>query len=52
MVMCTVGRLSRSWIYGSRGGFTSNEVDYGGRGGGTVGMEVLGSVGAKRQHFG
>ncbi|KAL0726439.1 hypothetical protein Bca4012_022532 [Brassica carinata] len=37
--------LEKPESYGSRGGSTSNEVDYGGGGGGTVGMEILGRVG-------
>ncbi|KAF8097031.1 hypothetical protein N665_0296s0014 [Sinapis alba] len=36
--------LEKPEVYGSRGGSTSNEVDYGGGGGGTVAMEVLGHV--------
>uniref|UniRef100_A0A0D3A2F5 Uncharacterized protein n=1 Tax=Brassica oleracea var. oleracea TaxID=109376 RepID=A0A0D3A2F5_BRAOL len=35
--------LEKLEINGSRGGFTSNEVDYGGRGGGTGGMEGEGN---------
>ncbi|KAH0940840.1 hypothetical protein HID58_000477 [Brassica napus] len=37
--------LEKPEVYGSRGGTTSNEVDYGGGGGGMVAMEVLGRVG-------
>ena len=37
--------LEKPEVYGSRGGSTSNEVDYGGGGGGMVAMEVLGRVG-------
>ncbi|KAJ0251957.1 Glycine-rich protein [Hirschfeldia incana] len=37
--------LEKPEVYGSRGGSTSNEVDYGGGGGGMVGMEILGRVG-------
>ncbi|WZZ24029.1 hypothetical protein YC2023_007430 [Brassica napus] len=37
--------LEKPEVYGSRGGSTSNEVDYGGGGGGMVAMEVLGHVG-------
>uniref|UniRef100_A0A1J3JZJ4 DUF8003 domain-containing protein n=1 Tax=Noccaea caerulescens TaxID=107243 RepID=A0A1J3JZJ4_NOCCA len=36
--------LEKPEIYGSRGGSTSNEVDYGGGGGGTVAIEILGYV--------
>ncbi|KAG2238823.1 hypothetical protein Bca52824_091893 [Brassica carinata] len=37
--------LEKPESYGSRGGSTSNEVDYGGGGGGKVAMEVVGCVG-------
>ncbi|XP_056865906.1 uncharacterized protein LOC130511961 [Raphanus sativus] len=37
--------LEKPEVYGSRGGSTSNEVDYGGGGGGKVAMEVVGCVG-------
>lgn len=36
--------LEKPEIYGSRGGSTSNEVDYGGGGGGTVAIEILGYI--------
>ncbi|KAL0660213.1 hypothetical protein Bca4012_080798 [Brassica carinata] len=37
--------LEKPEVYGSRGGSTSNEVDYGGGGGGKVAVEVVGCVG-------